>query len=111
MLNFGDSVSCTYEGVQTFLIPGPFNVLVISNRLALDGRCKTLDRSANGYVCAEACGVMEMQPVEDDPAQALVMLRGLTVNQDGRSSSFTAPNGPSQQAVIRKPVCVVYLHA
>lgn len=33
--------------------------------------------------------------------EALVLLRGSYVNQDGRSSSLTAPNGPSQQAVLR----------
>ena len=32
--------------------------------------------------------------------QALALLAGSSVNQDGRSSSLTAPNGPSQQEAV-----------
>ena len=74
-------------------------ILVISNMLATDGRCKTLDQSANGYVRAEACGVLQMRAADDQAGLAIV--HGSAVNQDGRSSSLTAPNGPSQQAVVR----------
>ena len=69
--------------------------------LALDGRCKTLDNVADGYVRSEACGVLLLRLAEDvadsDIHQAPVLLRACSVNQDGRSSSLTAPNGPSQQ--------------
>jgi len=99
-----ESYSSVSLGVQTFLIPGPFVVLVISNMLAADGRCKTLDQTADGYVRSEACGVLELKPVADDAGRALVLVCGSAVNQDGRSSSLTAPNGPSQQAVIRSSV-------
>ena len=34
-------------------------------------------------------------------ASPLALLRGTSVNQDGRSSSLTAPNGPAQQLVLR----------
>lgn len=82
--------------------------------LSPEGRCKTLDASADGYVRAEACGVLRLAltsptldkgiTTQDAQAQALVplaLISAATVNQDGRSSSLTAPNGPAQQAVIR----------
>ncbi len=33
--------------------------------LAGDGRCKTLDAAANGYVRGEACSALAMQLVSD----------------------------------------------
>jgi hypothetical protein len=81
-------------------------VLSKAGMLTVDGRCKTLDASADGYMRGEACVVhlLEAAPADGGgasfPAAAAVIL-GTAVNQDGRSSSLTAPNGPSQQAVVR----------
>ena len=71
--------------------------------LTLDGRCKTLDAAADGYVRTDAVIVIRLDAPPDSsaPPSSSVVLRGTFVNQDGRSSSLTAPNGPSQQAVIR----------
>ncbi len=74
----------------------------VAGMLTMDGRCKTLDAAADGYVRADAVIVLKLDAVPDGSAAASgVVLRGTFVNQDGRSSSLTAPNGPSQQAVIR----------
>lgn len=72
--------------------------------LGADGRCKTLDSSADGYVRGESLASMLLQVMDADaelPANAIACVLGSSVNQDGRSSSLTAPNGPSQQAAIR----------
>ena len=71
--------------------------------LALDGRCKTLDASADGYVRGEACGALCIARFDGSGAVAFVQLQGSAVNQDGRSSALTAPNGPAQQQVISVP--------
>ena len=90
-------------------------VLSKAGMLTLDGRCKTLDAAADGYMRGEACVVhlLEAAPTHDDEHEArgspgldaadgvAAVLVGTAVNQDGRSSSLTAPNGPSQQAVVR----------
>ena len=65
--------------------------------LARDGRCKTFDAAADGYVRAEGCDVMILHSFYN--ANAVIIL-GTAVNQDGRSCSLTAPSGPSQCAVI-----------
>ena len=86
--------------------------LQVAGMLAMDGRCKTLDAAADGYVRAEAAIVIRIDPAGgpgvsassfDDPSDsrltAASLMAGSFVNQDGRSSSLTAPNGPSQQQV------------
>lgn len=78
-----------------------------SGMLAADGRCKTLDAAADGYVRAEAAGAMMLEMMAEAQARrqgqhALVaVVAGSAVNQDGRSSGLTAPNGPAQQEVMR----------
>jgi acyl transferase domain-containing protein len=71
--------------------------------LSPEGRCKTLDASADGYVRAEAAGIILLQALDlQQPGIApLAVLAGSSVNQDGRSSSLTAPNGPAQQELLR----------
>ena len=84
--------------------------------LALDGRCKTLDAAADGYVRAEAAGALflEMMPEShllQQQRQVTAVVAGSAVNQDGRSSGLTAPNGPAQQEVLRAALAAAGLAA
>ena len=77
-----------------------------SGMLAADGRCKTLDAAADGYVRAEAAGALFIELLPDSQmrqaaAQVAAVVAGSAVGQDGRSSGLTAPNGPAQQEVMR----------
>lgn len=88
-------------GIKLILTPETSAMFNRAGMLASDGRCKTLDSSANGYVRGEAGVAMliDMAPLD---ANAPVILKGTAVNQDGRSSALTAPNGPAQQIVMRQ---------
>ncbi|GAB6041226.1 type I polyketide synthase [Endothiovibrio diazotrophicus] len=92
-------------GTQLILSPEHTISFSRAGMLAPDGRCKTFDAAADGYVRGEGCGVVVLKRLADaladgDPIVAL--LRGSATNQDGRTNGLTAPNGPSQQAVIRQ---------
>jgi len=80
-------------------------VLAKAGMLAEDGRCKTLDASADGYARGEACVVLLLRAgwvaEEGGAGPTLAVLAGSAINQDGRSGALTAPSGPAQQAVIR----------
>ena len=91
-------------GANLVLVPEVTVNCCRANMLAPDGRCKTFDAGADGYVRGEGAAVIVLKRLSDaladgDPIVALI--RGSAVNQDGRSGGFTAPNELAQQAVIR----------
>ncbi len=91
-------------GVNLILTP-ELNINFSKARMmAPDGRCKTFDAAADGYVRGEGCATVVLRRLSDalaDSDRILAIIRGSAVNQDGRSGGLTAPNGPAQQAVIR----------
>ncbi len=75
-----------------------------SRMMSFDGRCKTFDASADGYVRGEGCGIVVVKRLADavaDGDNILAVIKGSAINQDGRSNGLTAPNRVAQEAVIR----------
>ena len=91
-------------GVNLILTPELNVNFSKAGMMAPDGRCKTFDASADGYVRGEGGGVIVLRRLRDalaDGDRVLAVVRGSAVNQDGRSNGLTAPNGPAQEAVVR----------
>lgn len=68
--------------------------------LSADGRCKTFDKGANGYVRGEGAGAILLKPLGKaiaDGDHIYAVIRGSEVNHGGRANSLTAPN-PNAQA-------------
>ena len=96
------------------LMLSPENSIATSRwgMLAPDGRCKTFDADADGYVRGEGCGVVVLKRLSDalrDGDSVLAVVRGSAVNQDGPSSGQTVPSGPAQQAVLRAALAAARL--
>ena len=92
-------------GVNVMASPIPTISLSRWAMLAPDGRCKTFDRSANGFARGEGCGMVTLKRLSDalaDNDHVLAVIYGSATNHDGRSTRFSAPNGHAQQAVIRR---------
>jgi acyl transferase domain-containing protein len=92
-------------GVNRLFLPEISINFSCANMLSPEGRCKTFDRDANGFVRAEGCGIIVLKRLSDaivDRDNILAVIRGSAVNHDGRSSGLTVPNGNAQQAVIRQ---------
>ncbi|TMD65500.1 MAG: beta-ketoacyl synthase, partial [Chloroflexi bacterium] len=90
-------------GVNAITLPESVVNACKMGMLARDGRCKTFDTTANGFVLGEGCGVVVLKRLSDaitDRDTILAVIRGTAVNQDGRSNGITAPNKLAQQAVI-----------
>jgi acyl transferase domain-containing protein len=91
-------------GANTMLVPEITVALSKFHMMAPDGRCKTFDARADGFVRGEGCGVVVLKRLSDalaDGDNVLAVVRGTAVNQDGPSSGLTAPNGPAQEAVMK----------
>ncbi|SEU29053.1 type I polyketide synthase [Stigmatella erecta] len=104
-LRAGESNLALAGGVNLILSPETMICLCSMQALASDGRCKTFDASADGYVRGEGCGVLVLKRLSDaqrDGDSILALIRGSAVNHDGASGGLTVPNGPSQQAVVQR---------
>jgi acyl transferase domain-containing protein len=79
------------------LVPEPTLGIAAAGMLSIDGRCKTFDARANGYLRSEAIGALTLAV----SCAAGPQLCGSAVRQDGRSASLTAPNGSAQRLLMR----------
>jgi myxalamid-type polyketide synthase MxaE and MxaD len=103
-LRTGDSDLALAGGVNLVLAPELMVLFSKWGMMAPDGRCKTFDAKADGFVRSEGCAVIALKRLSNaiaDKDPVLAVIRGSAVNSDGRSSGLTVPNGPAQEAVIR----------
>ena len=92
-------------GVNRLISPKISLNFARAKMLSPDGRCKTFDETANGFVRSEGCGIVVLKRLSDaiasqDRIRAVIL--GSATNQDGRTSSITTPSSLSQQAVIEQ---------
>ncbi len=102
-LRTGESDMTLAGGVNVLLSPEPFICFAKWGMMAPDGRCKTFDAAADGFVRGEGCGILVLKRLSDALSAGdsiLALLRGSAINQDGASSGLTVPNGRAQEAVI-----------
>lgn len=101
---------CNYEcdlavssGINLMISPTVMSSLCAMNALAVDGKSKPFDASADGYGRGEGCGVIILKRLSDalrDNDTIFAVIEGSAINNDGRSSGLTVPNGKAQAAVI-----------
>ena len=103
-LRSGECTVALAGGVNLVLSEDVTDAFRDAGMMAADGRCKTFDAAADGYVRSQGCGVVVLKRLRDavrDGDRVLAVVRGSAVNQDGRSNGLTAPNSAAQQDVIR----------
>lgn len=104
-LNAGDCHIAFASGVNLILASDLTQTFAEAGMLAKDGKCKTFDAAADGYVRSEGCVVVVLKLLSQaisDGDEILAVIRGSAINQDGASNGLTAPNASAQQAVIRR---------
>jgi amino acid adenylation domain-containing protein len=101
----GEASMALAGGVNVLLSPAITVNFTKAGFMAPDGRCKTFDARADGYVRGEGAGVIVLKPLsralaDGDPVYAVI--RGSAVNSDGRTNGLTAPSQRAQEAVLRE---------
>jgi natural product biosynthesis luciferase-like monooxygenase protein len=97
--------SALVGGVNLILSPSITANFRVAGFMAADGRCKTFDDRADGYVRGEGVGVVLLKPLAkalDDGDSIYAVIRGSAVNHDGRTNRLTAPSVQAQKAVLLK---------
>jgi len=101
----GESTLALAGGVNAILSPAITIGFSKLKAMAADGRCKAFDARADGFVRSEGAGILVLKLLsravaDGDPLYAVI--RGIAVNQDGRTNGLTAPNGLSQEELVRR---------
>jgi acyl transferase domain-containing protein/thioesterase domain-containing protein/SAM-dependent methyltransferase/acyl carrier protein/ribosomal protein S18 acetylase RimI-like enzyme len=104
-LQAGEADLAIAGGVHLMLSPVPTVAFCKSTALAPDGRCKTFDAAADGYVRGEGCGIVVLKRLCDAVRDGDVIratIRAAVANHDGASNGLAAPNGLAQEKLHRK---------
>ena len=102
-LRGGDCEMALAGGVNVILAPQTGVMFSKWGMMAPDGRCKTFDAAADGFVRGEGCGIIVLKRLDRaqaDGDRVLAVIEGSAINQDGRSSGLTVPNGRAHEALI-----------
>lgn len=102
-LRRGESSIALAGGIALNLAPYSTIAAEKMGLLSPEGRCKTLDRSANGYVKGEGVGILLLKPLRQavaDGDHIYAVIRGTATNHGGRAASLTAPNAQAQAELI-----------
>jgi len=99
-IHTGSSDMAIVGGIQVMLTPAAFISFDAAGMLASDGKCKTFDNSADGYVRGEGSGAIFIKPLamaEQDGNHIYALVKATAENHGGQATMLTAPN-PNAQA-------------
>ncbi len=95
----GDCETALAGGITVMSQPEGYAMLTSMNMLSKEGKCKTFDDSADGFVPGEGVGVLLLKKLSDavkDSDHIYGIIRGSGINQDGKTNGLTAPSASSQ---------------
>ncbi|MBA3772881.1 MAG: alpha/beta fold hydrolase [Ramlibacter sp.] len=104
-LRRGECTMALVASANLLLAPEATIAFSKARMLSHDGRCRTFDQQANGYVRSEGAAVLVLKTLSRaraDGDRVHAIIRGSSVNQDGATGGLTVPSGPSQAALIRQ---------
>ncbi|MEU0398507.1 beta-ketoacyl synthase N-terminal-like domain-containing protein, partial [Streptomyces sp. NPDC006208] len=92
-------------GVHLNMVPEGTLAFARAGALSPDGRSRTFDARANGFVRGEGAGVVVLKRLADavadgDPIHCVLL--GGAVNHDGAGQALTVPDGEAQRALLRE---------
>lgn len=100
-------------GVNVITCPNLYITQTKAGMLAVDGRCKTFDQSADGYGRGEGCGILLLKPLKkakEDHDHIYGVIRGTAVAHGGHGNNIFSPNANEQAKVIQKALEVSHMN-
>jgi acyl transferase domain-containing protein/acyl carrier protein len=104
-LQSGDSEMAIAGGVDLLLDEKSYLFLSAAHALSPDGRCRTFDEKANGFVPGEGVGCVLLKPLGQamaDGDHVYAVIDGSAINNDGRTLGVTTPGVEGQVDVIER---------
>jgi acyl transferase domain-containing protein/NADPH:quinone reductase-like Zn-dependent oxidoreductase/thioesterase domain-containing protein/NADP-dependent 3-hydroxy acid dehydrogenase YdfG/acyl carrier protein len=103
-LRRGESSAALAGGVNAIITPETTIAFSQAHMLSPQGRCRSYDAGAGGYVRGEGCALVLLKRLDDaqrDGDQVLGVILGTAVNQDGRTPGISAPSVTQQEACLQ----------
>ena len=104
-LHSGDSELAIAGGVDLLLDEKSYLFLSAAHALSPDGRCRTFDEKANGFVPGEGVGCVLLKPLAQamaDGDHVYAVIDGSAINNDGHTLGVTTPGVEGQVDVIER---------
>lgn len=101
-IHTGSSEMAIVGGVQIMIAPAAHIFFSKAGMLSDDGKCKTFDKRANGYVRGEGTGAILIKPLSRaiaDGDHIYAVIKATAENHGGKANALTAPN-PNAQAEL-----------
>ena len=102
-LRRGECTAALAGGVNAIITPETTIAFSQAHMLSPEGRCRSYDAGAGGYVRGEGCALVLLKRLDDaqrDGDQVLGVILGTAVNQDGRTPGISAPSVTQQEACL-----------
>lgn len=102
-IHTGSSDMAIVGGVQVMLTPVAHISLSSAGMLSPDGKCRTFNKDANGYVRGEGAGAILIKPLakaEADGNPIYAVIKATAENHGGRVTNLTAPNPKAQAELL-----------
>ncbi len=109
----GDCEMAFAGGVNVILSPMLHIAFGKAGMLSKDGRCKTFDTSADGYVRGEGAGAILLKPLskaKQDKDHIYAVIKSTAVNHGGKANTLTSPNPNAQAELLYKAYTKAGIH-
>ncbi|MER7230654.1 beta-ketoacyl synthase N-terminal-like domain-containing protein, partial [Streptomyces olivaceus] len=102
-LHQGEAELALAGGVNLNLVAESAFSMARLGALSPDGRCRTFDAGANGFVRGEGGGMVVLKPLSRaraDGDHVYCVIRGSAVNNDGAGKTLATPGADAQRSVL-----------